>query len=613
MANTTTNEYPAVPKQTLILDVFTNIGWIAANFATAPFIGTAGRLDEVIKTQSFIIGMTFALINPFIRYWLFIPAIRNWQQDSEKAKKYILLYETLLLVAPLIIAVSIPIGISAEMHLLRDIPTFLGSLFGTIGNILLIGGLFSSSAIRSFEKWASFIPIDENSLTFSMQKRVALITTSSIVAVLLLILGALIRHTGQAVHTQLFTVVLPLFLYGLFFAMLNVVSFIQSFEKRVLLIQQVVKELANGNYRQQFLTTWTRDDLSLLLLDFNKLLQFNQTFLRDLHTSVGVSSDTAETLSAHMKDTSTAVGKITGRVSSVQQYIQEQSAGILTMQTALQQIVKSIEDLDHSIEVQARSVGGSTQTIEQMVASVRSVTATAKEAFSSISSLNTAADAGNAAVSNAHSIVKNISEQSEGLLEASNVIQHIASQTNLLAMNAAIEAAHAGDVGKGFAVVADEIRKLAEESSAQGKNITDVLKALKLKIEELNTVAETTALQFAEIMRLLSSVNHGSNTIMEAMTKQNDGNTQVLESVKEVNAITMQVKQSSLQIRSGNTEVGKEMAKLVEISQNIDRTISSVSGDTEQISKVIDEVSESSAQNQEAVQHVMKYLNQLSL
>ena len=610
---TSMQDYHNPPKSIFILDLCTNLGWIVANFITSPLVGSTGSLGQVVTTKAFIIGVVLAAINPIIRYRTMIPSIINWKEDPDKAKKYIVLYERLVLVIPLVLAFTIPVFISIEMGLMGNIGVFLSALFSTIGNIFLIGSLFSSSTIRSFEKWSSFVPVEEDSITLSMLTRVALMSVTCIVAVVLLILAPIVRYEQSNVYAKLLTAVLPLFIYSLFFSVFNVLNIIHSSARRVVLVQNVVRDLANGNYRQDFLTTWSRDELSLLLLDINKLLAFNKTFLKELNESVSVSTHTAEALSSNMKITSKSADQIGESISFVRDHIKKQSSGVLEMQENLHQTIENIKDLDNSIETQSTSISQAVLVIERMVADIQSVTHTIENTFDSIKHLNSAADAGNTAVSNAHTIVKNISEQSEGLLEASNVIQHIASQTNLLAMNAAIEAAHAGDVGKGFAVVADEIRKLAEESSAQGKNITTVLKTLKEKIEDLNSVAEATAIQFAEIMRQLSTVNSGSNTIMESMTKQNDGNTQVLETVKEINAITAQVKQSSVQIRSGNTEVGKEMAKLVEISQNIDNTISSVSGDTEQIRKVIDEVSTGSAKNRNAVLNIMKYLEQLSL
>ena len=582
-------------------------------FVTSPFVGSTGSLSEVIRTKAFIIGVALAAINPIVRYRLMIPVLINWKEDPERAKKYIVLYERFLLLIPLVLAFTIPFFISMEMGLLGNTGIFLSALFSTVGNIFLIGSLFCSSTIRSFEQWVSFIPVEADSLSLSMLKRVALMSVTCIVAVVLLVLAPLVRYEQSNVHAQLLTAVLPLFIYSLFFSVFNLLNIIHSSERRIVLVQRVVRDLANGNYRQDLLKVWSRDEVSLLLLDINKLLTFNKTFFKELNENVTVSSHTAEVMSSNMKITSNSAEKINQSVSFVRNDIKEQSSGVLEMQENIHQAIENIENLDNSIETQSASINQAVLVIERMVADIQSVTHTIETTFDSIKHLNTAADAGNTAVSNAHTIVKNISEQSEGLLEASNVIQHIASQTNLLAMNAAIEASHAGEVGKGFAVVADEIRKLAEESSAQGKNITTVLKTLKEKIEALTAVAEATSVQFAEIMQQLSTVNSGSNTIMESVAKQNEGNTQVLEAVKEVNAITAQVKQSSLQIRSGNTEVDKEMAKLVEISQNIDNTISSVSGDTEKIKKVIDAVSDSSSQNRKAAQSVMKYLNQLSL
>ena len=601
------------PKRILSFDLCTNLGWIAANFLTSPFVGSTGSLSEVVRTKAFIIGVLLAVINPIIRYKIMIPAIIDWKRNPNRAKKYIMLYEKLVLLIPSLLALTFPVFISIEMDLVKNVGIFLSAIFSTMGNILLIGSLFSSKTIRSFEKWAAFVPIEDDSLTLSILRRVALMSVTCIIAVVLLVLAPIVRFQQHDTHAKLITAVLPLFIYGLFFSLFNVLTIIYSFGRRIMLVQQIVRKLANGDYRQDTVVAWTRDELSLLLQDFNTFLTFNKTFLNDLNKSVTVSTDTAEALSSNMKMTSSAVKAITESVSSVQSYIQNQSDGILKMQATLQRIAQNIESLDTNIETQAYSIGGSVSTIEQMVMNIQSVTDTVKDTFDSIGNLNNAADAGNTAVFTTHTIVKNINEQSEGLLEASSVIQHIASQTNLLAMNAAIEAAHAGDVGKGCAVVADEIRKLAEESSTQGKNITAVLKTLKMKIEELASTADTTSVQFAEIMRLLSTVNRGSNAIMESMTKQNDGNTQVLESIKKISAITAQVKEGSLEILTDNTEVSREMSKLVESSRHIDSTIHSVSDDTERIRSVINEVSDSSTRNRQAAQQVMKYLEQLSL
>ena len=191
---TSMQDYHNPPKSIFILDLCTNLGWIVANFITSPLVGSTGRLGVVVTTKAFIIGVVLAAINPIIRYRTMIPSIINWKEDPDKAKKYIVLYERLVLVIPLVLAFTIPVFISIEMGLMGNIGVFLSALFSTVGNIFLIGSLFSSSTIRSFEHWASFVPVEEDSLTLSMLKRVALMSVTCIVAVVLLVLAPIVRY-----------------------------------------------------------------------------------------------------------------------------------------------------------------------------------------------------------------------------------------------------------------------------------------------------------------------------------------------------------------------------------------------------------------------------------
>lgn len=136
MADTMISQvYPAPPKKILILDFCTNLGWIAANFFTAPFVGSSGNLSDVIRSKAFIIGVLIAVLNPVIKQLLLFPAIINWEENPEKAKRNILLYEKLLLGIPLLIAFTVPFLISYEMNLLQNTGIFLSAVFSTIGNI----------------------------------------------------------------------------------------------------------------------------------------------------------------------------------------------------------------------------------------------------------------------------------------------------------------------------------------------------------------------------------------------------------------------------------------------------------------------------------------------
>ena len=189
-------------------------------------------------------------------------------------------------------------------------------------------------------------------------------------------------------------------------------------------------------------------------------------------------------------------------------------------------------------------------------------------------------------------------------MEASSVIQHIASQTNLLAMNAAIEAAHAGEAGKGFAVVADEIRKLAEESSVQGKAITTTLKNLSGEIEMLSTSSQTVEEKFNTIFSLAEQVKEMSNQLTEAMREQENGSKEVLVAIKNINMVTTDVRASSEEMLKGGEGVVTHMKKLDNLTNIITDSMNEMAAGAIQINNAVQEVNQITQKNKLSIKNL---------
>lgn len=208
------------------------------------------------------------------------------------------------------------------------------------------------------------------------------------------------------------------------------------------------------------------------------------------------------------------------------------------------------------------NVANSSAAIEQMIANINSITGILDHNAASVTSLDTATQKSKQGIDNIVNLVGDIEKNSEGLGDMSNVIQQIASQTNLLAMNAAIEAAHAGDSGRGFAVVADEIRKLAESSSKEAKKISSVLKTIKTLID--STFADTATAQggMEQVVTLSKTVMEQELTIQRSISEQNEGGKQVLEGLGSIKELTAKVMQETQNL-SINTNAIKENIQLL--------------------------------------------------
>ena len=225
-----------------------------------------------------------------------------------------------------------------------------------------------------------------------------------------------------------------------------------------------------------------------------------------------------------------------------------------------------------------------------MVANIASITQTLEKNDGIIKKLAAATEDGKETLLTSNTVTQKIAEESGSLMEASSVIQHIASQTNLLAMNAAIEAAHAGEAGKGFAVVADEIRKLAEDSAAQGKAITVTLKTLSGEIETLANASKTVEEKFTMIFDLSKQVQLMSDRLTEAMKAQDNGSKEVLIAIKNITAVTTEVQSGSEEMLKGGEGVLAEMHNLSRLTRIITDSMNEMTSGALQINQSVQEV-----------------------
>ncbi len=231
-----------------------------------------------------------------------------------------------------------------------------------------------------------------------------------------------------------------------------------------------------------------KDEIGSFSRNFNILIAQLHDIIFELKNVTGQSEQIGNNLAASTREISTSIEKMSSQMTFINNNSQTLDGNFISTKKAIEEIETSIQKVVNNINIQSASVEQSSATIEELISSINNITAVTSNKIKTVDELMKLVRSGEENMEATVESIQNISNSADVINELILVINNVADQINILAMNAAIEAAHAGEYGKGFGVVADEIRRLAEATTNNASNISNNLNRIIININDTATL-----------------------------------------------------------------------------------------------------------------------------
>jgi methyl-accepting chemotaxis protein len=376
----------------------------------------------------------------------------------------------------------------------------------------------------------------------------------------------------------------------------------------------ILKDLSGGTGDlTRRLNVDTGDEIGEMARHINLTFDKIKGLVETIHGSAKTLAETGDSLSVNMVETAAAVHQITENTAHIKKQADNQTRCVERNQQLIHQIAGTVEVLDGYIESQSKSIIESASAVEQLLENIASVGRALELNGANVNELKTASESGRNGLIKVSSDISDIARESAGLIDISSVIQNIAGQTNLLAMNAAIEAAHAGDAGRGFSVVADEIRKLAENSGQQAKTISKVLGSIKTSIDGVHASTTKAMKSFDSIVDHTQTVFSQELKIKDTMTEQGAGSRQLLTAMQHLNDINGQVRKGSSGMLNDSRIILDEITVLANITAEISQAMTEMANGAGEINQAVANVDRLGSDNRAGIEILLEEVGKFKI